>query len=1246
MNEEMKNAIVKVAGEHSWDPQDIATVISYETGGTFDPWKKGPTTQWGEHRGLIQWGEPQRKQYGIYEGMPVADQVEAVGRYLVDRGVKSGDGILPIYAAINGGNSKAVNASDENNGGAPGTVYDKVTQQMDGHRRNAAALLGGTYKPITVSASAPGQADFNSYETSGSPAPKVGIEDNSPGFWQTVQDTIEESDTAWWLRKNGLTGPEGTPDPSFTLTPERLTEDLKARGLDGASYDKLFDTAFSEERYQTLLAQAEASKERQGRLAQAGLTGTALSVVTEIAEDLPADLALGTVAPYMVLGNRLGRVGRALYTGLTAAAVGGGNEYLATKVNPHKDNTDVLYSTVGGLVLGGLVGSLMKNPHTEAEAFHLQRTAKQWASSQNPTPVDPGVATTGSVGAARVRPDYSFFNDEAAELIEDADVAKAFGGIARKADLGGQLGTSPNPITRLFSGIVQDGVGKVGHAINPIAVTEDMSRFFEGYTTSYAKTYKPALAAYFKDNGVGFRGRAAAETEFNEQVAKMIRDRGVDVASRYHPEVVKMGRKISALQDDIRKLLNNPKMREGLDARSVAGFETLESNPHYLMRVWDHAKVSDAFTTYGKEGIDELLRGAIRSANPDMDEKLIARIAKGFSKSIINRAHGVDDMALRVMGGDNLEAMEQFLRQSTDVSDADIDDVLGFMRSKMERASDAGASPRGKHRVLLDEKFRLPQIFNPKHGVMDENGLGIEDLIVNDASYLFHRYARQTSGLAALGRFQIKDPNSDALIIDGITKDSDFDKVLDLVKKRAAEDVKEGKMASQKALDTDLKNLQFAYDYVRGRPVGQLSENWEDFLRLARKFNYTRLMGQVGFAQIPEFGRMIAHLGVKAAFSQTPALRRVLNESGESIRRSGLAQDVENVLMYGTERFRATHAYRTDDLSGSPTSLDRGRFRDRLEKNLDDVSHFTSDISGMNAANTVLQTWTASALIQKWANFAHTGKGLSGKRLADLGLAPEMVERIKSQFTKEGNFEYAKGALTKKKVLRANFDKWDDLEAREAFISAAYRQARYIIQANDIGNLHRIMSSTMAKTIMQFRTFMMGSWVKGTLKLAHFRDTPATASVFLGAALSGLSYVIQTKLKALTRGDRDEYEERMLSMKNIGAASFARIGESSILPMLADTAAPFIGMDPLFSATRTSGQTSSLLFGNPSADLLDTASQGLGGAVSSVKDGRSISQQEARSLFSLLPLSNTIPATTLFNGLIHDLPAYAPRKQN
>lgn len=136
-------SIVKHATAAGLNPVDVATAMSYETAGTFDPWKAGPTTQWGQHRGLIQWGEPQAKQYGVGPDTPVETQVAAAVKYLQDRGVKPGMGLMDIYSAINAGSVGRNNASDANNGGAPGTVADKVNGQMAAHRQKAAALLGG-----------------------------------------------------------------------------------------------------------------------------------------------------------------------------------------------------------------------------------------------------------------------------------------------------------------------------------------------------------------------------------------------------------------------------------------------------------------------------------------------------------------------------------------------------------------------------------------------------------------------------------------------------------------------------------------------------------------------------------------------------------------------------------------------------------------------------------------------------------------------------------------------------------------------------------------------------------------------------------------------------------------------------------------------------------------------------------------------------------------------------------------------
>ena len=57
-----------------------------------------------------------------------------------------GWGLLDLYSAVNAGKVGRYNASDANNGGAPGTVADKVNSQMGAHRAKATAFLGGEFK--------------------------------------------------------------------------------------------------------------------------------------------------------------------------------------------------------------------------------------------------------------------------------------------------------------------------------------------------------------------------------------------------------------------------------------------------------------------------------------------------------------------------------------------------------------------------------------------------------------------------------------------------------------------------------------------------------------------------------------------------------------------------------------------------------------------------------------------------------------------------------------------------------------------------------------------------------------------------------------------------------------------------------------------------------------------------------------------------------------------------------------------
>lgn len=137
---ELRDAIPAAAKELGVSPEDLATVISYETGGTFSPGIRGGAGN--RHIGLIQFGPAEQAMYGANQQQSAAEQMRAVVKYLKHRGFRQGMDILDLYSTINAGSPGRYGASDANNGGAPGTVRDKVNNQMGAHRRKARALLG------------------------------------------------------------------------------------------------------------------------------------------------------------------------------------------------------------------------------------------------------------------------------------------------------------------------------------------------------------------------------------------------------------------------------------------------------------------------------------------------------------------------------------------------------------------------------------------------------------------------------------------------------------------------------------------------------------------------------------------------------------------------------------------------------------------------------------------------------------------------------------------------------------------------------------------------------------------------------------------------------------------------------------------------------------------------------------------------------------------------------------------------
>ena len=204
---ELQQAINDAARELGVNPAHLATAIAYETIGTFDSWKRGPTTRWGTHRGLIQWGEPQQKQYGVYKGMSDADQMKAAVRYLKDAGLKPGMGLIDIYSAINAGHVGLYNRSDR-----PGkNVRSHVAEMEKTYLPSMQNVFGGGALANGASQPSLRRGDYTPAVLDWQRT--LAANDFSPGkgdakFGRQTEAQTRAFQRANWLTDDGIVGPQ------------------------------------------------------------------------------------------------------------------------------------------------------------------------------------------------------------------------------------------------------------------------------------------------------------------------------------------------------------------------------------------------------------------------------------------------------------------------------------------------------------------------------------------------------------------------------------------------------------------------------------------------------------------------------------------------------------------------------------------------------------------------------------------------------------------------------------------------------------------------------------------------------------------------------------------------------------------------------------------------------------------------------------------------------------------------------
>lgn len=134
-------AFVKVANKLGISALDLATIVGFESAGTYST---SITNKQG-YFGLIQFGASEAKQFGAKKGQGFEEQLEAAGRYLTARFASvgrstAGATLMDLYRTVLGGNPNASLTRTDANGTSP---LSGVQRMLQTNRPDALARFFG-----------------------------------------------------------------------------------------------------------------------------------------------------------------------------------------------------------------------------------------------------------------------------------------------------------------------------------------------------------------------------------------------------------------------------------------------------------------------------------------------------------------------------------------------------------------------------------------------------------------------------------------------------------------------------------------------------------------------------------------------------------------------------------------------------------------------------------------------------------------------------------------------------------------------------------------------------------------------------------------------------------------------------------------------------------------------------------------------------------------------------------------------
>tara|TARA_R110000765_G_scaffold60671_7_gene117274 strand:+ start:107 stop:3976 length:3870 start_codon:yes stop_codon:yes gene_type:complete len=602
----------------------------------------------------------------------------------------------------------------------------------------------------------------------------------------------------------------------------------------------------------------------------------------------------------------------------------------------------------------------------------------------------------------------------------------------------------------------------------------------------------------------------------------------------------------------------------------------------------------------------------IRSANPDMDEAVIARAAGKYWKSLSttvwrqkytrtgeSRNAAVDEDVLRKI---LLEADDDGLALTEEQVDALIL-TKDIVRGKSKNV-------HARSRMNIDDKLEVNIPYkegHPQHGASFTYKL--TDLIDTNTERVMGVYIHRMAGATSLARV-------------GIDGDATFSKMLEDI---VTDNLEKYNIPSDQS-QREARSLQYIYESLRGSYNANegMDTVTKKTLRRLRELNFIRLMGISGLAGVIESSNVLFENGVRNALANIPAFASLVKRAKDGKLSNELAQEFEEAYGLGMDIITGKMNSRYEDYTDMHHVM--GSDYTKTDEVLAKGRNFISVVGGLSPVTVMLSRLNSVNFTTNM--YKKLSKGnlnvFSDVKLKQLGLGTEELTRIKAAMDDLATV----GADGRLKTL--NLSRWEK-EHPEAFNDFSYAlnlDTSQNIQITNIGSTNAVIRSEWGKSLFQFWGYVLGSneqqYARQMVRIRH-GDAAVPMSIFMGGlVVASMAYMARTTLNSIGRDDREEYLAKKFETGAMSKAVLSYMGMSGMYSLMFN----HFGFSP------------DTLIQNPTVQLIDQGMTGISNIASEAADldGHGTLYETAKLLENFTPNNplTKIPARILSEQVIGD----------